>query len=272
MASENAHDQPDTQSDPYAQIAEWYDLEHDGFAEDSALYLDELGGERTRLAILEVGAGTGRLMAPLAVVGHTVTGVEPSAAMRARGERRFAALPERVARRLRLVEGSATDLRLPADERFDVALLGLGALNHLATLDERLTALGALHARLKPGARLLLDADIAGPRRLLETAGQVWWQGAWPARGGRLTVAHLLVGRPGATPGVVEVTHLYDAQEADGTLRRIMTTTPLALLTRGEVELALRQAGFGVEALYGGYDLAPADDASPRLIALARRG
>jgi len=257
--------------DAYAQIAEWYDLEHDSFSDDIELYLELVGGETARLAILEVGSGTGRLLAALAGAGYVVTGVEPSAAMRQRCAGRVAALPERVARRIHVVEGTATDLRLAAG-RFDVALLGLGTFGHLTRADERAIALSALHAQLKDGGRLIVDVDLAGPRRLLETAGRLWWQGAWQARDGVMLVEHLVVGAPGPEPGVVEVTHLYDVHEQNGPVRRTLTRTPLALLSRGEVILAAQHAGFSIEALYGAYDMSPADDAAGRLILVARRG
>lgn len=260
------------ESDPYAQIAEWYDLEHDGFSDDIELYLELIGGETSRLAILEVGAGTGRLLAALAGAGYVVTGVEPSMAMRQRCAGRLATLPERVARRIHMLEGTATDLRLPATDRFDVALLGLGTFGHLTRAEERASALSALRAQLKDGGRLIVDVDLAGPRRLLETAGRLWWQGAWLARDGATLVEHLVVGAPGSEPGMVDVTHLYDAHEQNGPVRRTLTRTPLALLSRGEVALAVQQAGFSIEALYGGYDMAPADDAAGRTIVVARRG
>ncbi len=254
--------------DPYAKIAEWYDLEHDSFSDDIELYLELLGGATNRLAILEVGAGTGRLLAAFASAGYVVTGVEPSAAMRERCAGRLATLPERVARRIHLVEGSATTL--PAMEHVDVALLGLGTFGHLTQAEERAAALSALHARLGAGGLLLLDGDLAGPRRLLETAGRMWWQGGWQARDGVTLVEHLIVGAQGQEPGVVEVTHLYDAHEQGGPVRRILTRTPLALLSRGEVTLAVQQAGFAIESLYGGYDMSPADDTAGRLIVVAR--
>lgn len=264
----DAHVEPD----PYAQIAEWYDLEHDSFSDDIELYLELVGGETSRLAILEVGSGTGRLLAALAGAGYVVTGVEPSAAMRQRCAGRVATLPERVARRIRVLDGTATDLRVAATEHFDVALVGLGSFGHLTQADERAAALSALHAPLKEGGRLIVDVDLAGPRRLLETAGRLWWQGAWQARDGVTLVEHLVVGAPGPEPGVVDVTHLYDAHEQNGAVRRTLTRTPLALLSRGEVALAVRQAGFTIEALYGAYDMSPADDAAGRVIVVARRG
>ncbi|HEY8326148.1 MAG TPA: class I SAM-dependent methyltransferase [Ktedonobacterales bacterium] len=256
-------------SDPYARIAEWYDLEHDSFTDDIELYLELLGGERRRLAILEVGSGSGRLLAALASAGYSVTGVEPSAAMRERHARRVAGLPEQVARRISLVEGTAARLALPADARYDVALLGLGTLGHLTHAEERAAALAALRARLRADGRLIVDVDVAGPRRLLETAGQLWRLGVWPVNEGASFVEHLVVGGAGAEPGVVDVTHFYDQHEQGGPVRRTLTHTPLAVLSRGEVTLAIQHAGFALEAGYGGYDMPPADDTSARLIVVA---
>lgn len=259
-------------ADPYADIAEWYDLEHDGFSDDIEMLNELLVGVRERLAILEIGAGSGRLMAALAAAGHTVTGVEPSAAMRACGAKRLASLPERVARRARLVDGSATAHHLDAADRFDVALMGLGTFGHLTHASEREEALRLLHERLKPGGMLVLDVDLAGPRRLLEPAGRLWWQGHWRAGGPEsLLVSHTITGAPGREPGAVEVTHLYDMFQQGGPVRRTVTTTTLALLGRGEVELVVRHAGFSDLTIYGGYDLTPADDQAPRAIVVARR-
>lgn len=256
--------------DPYARIAAWYDLEHDSFSDDIELYLELLGGETRRLSMLEVGSGSGRLLAALASAGYLVTGVEPSAAMRARHARRIAGLPEPVARRISVADGSATALNLPADARFDVALLGLGVFGHLTRAEERAAALVALQSHLRPRARLIVDVDLAGPRRLLESAGRLWLQGAWPTGERGELVEHLVAGEPGAEPGVVEVTHLYDTHAQDGAVRRALTRTPLALLSRGEVALAIQHAGYDLEHLYGGYDMAPADDTASRLIVVAR--
>src|SRR5215218_11514137 len=65
--------------DPYAELPELYDLEHAGFMEDIELYLRlaEVVGD----PILELGCGTGRVLAPLAAAGHRVTGVDRSRPM-----------------------------------------------------------------------------------------------------------------------------------------------------------------------------------------------
>src|SRR5215210_3111876 len=51
--------------DPYAELPDLYDLEHAGFSDH----------------ILELGCGTGRVLAPLAAAGHRVIGIDRSRAM-----------------------------------------------------------------------------------------------------------------------------------------------------------------------------------------------
>jgi SAM-dependent methyltransferase len=257
-------------TDSYAAIARWYDIEHDAFTDDIACYSSLLPpGAGAGLHVLEIGAGTGRIAVALAAAGHRVTAVEPSAAMRARAAARLTQLPERVARRVRMVAGSATELRLAPEERFDAALFGLNTLPHLTTLAERLLALRSVHTHLTSGAQLLLDLDLLGPRRLGESVGQLWWQGTWRLPDGDGEVSHIVTGTAGREPGTVEIVHFYDVTDAECIMRRTVSRMPLALLSRGEVELTLLHAGYSVEAAYGSYDLAPADETSPRLILVA---
>lgn len=265
--------------DAYARIAEWYDIEHDGLSEDVECLASLLVAPPSgRAAVLEIGAGTGRIAAALAAAGHEVTGVEPSERMRERGALRLARLPERVRRRIRMTPGTATEPGLPAGMVFDVVIFGLNALAHLTSADERDRALRVARDHLRPGGQLLIDLDIAGPRRLLETAHQVWWQGSWPvgdANGDardqdqREQVTHFVTGAQGQ-PGLLTVAHIYDIHTQGGVVRRTQTQMTLALLSRGEVELALVHAGFELAAVYGGYDLAAHDDLSARVIFDAR--
>ncbi|HST89295.1 MAG TPA: class I SAM-dependent methyltransferase [Ktedonobacterales bacterium] len=269
---------PEPSVDAYARIAEWYDVEHDGLGEDVECLASLLVAPPSgRAAVLEIGAGTGRIAAALATAGHEVTGVEPSARMRERGGPRLARLPERVRRRIRIVPGTATEPGLPAGTLFDAVIFGLNALAHLTSADERGRALRVARDHLRPEGQLLIDLDISGPRWLLETAHQLWWQGSWPlgdgdARGDqdqREQVTHFVTGAQGQ-PGLLTVTHIYDVHTQGGVVRRTQTRMTLALLARGEVELALLHAGFAVAAVYGGYDLAVYDDLSARAIFDAR--
>src|SRR5262245_46460849 len=118
--------------DPYATLAEWYDIEHDAITEDVEFFAQQIASLGVaRPHVLEVGSGTGRIAAGLALAGYEVVGIEPSAAMRARCLARLAALPERVARRISVLDGDARLLTPPPDARFDVALYGLDTFAHL---------------------------------------------------------------------------------------------------------------------------------------------
>ena len=261
------------QHDDYASIATWYDLEHDRVTEDIECLQEIIADANLRNpTILEIGSGTGRVLARLAAAGHSVTGVEPSEAMRQRCATRLASLPERVARRVRVFAGDAEHLPFGDEERFDLGIFSLNTFAHLLTRQARSHALTELAERLNPGGLLVIDLDILGTRRLAESPGHFWWQGTWSLpENSTALLSHFVVAAPLSTPGMVEVTHMYDLHEQGGEVRRSLSTMSLALVSKGEIEVVLEHAGFTVIEVYGGYDLAPWDDASARAIFTARR-
>lgn len=258
--------------DPYTAIATWYDVEHDRITEDIECYQELIvQADKRAPAILEIGSGTGRVLARLAAAGYTVAGVEPSEAMRLRCARRLSALPERVSRRVRVLAGDAEHLPLDEADQFDLSLFGMNTFAHLLSSQARHRALTELGAHLRPGALLLLDLDLLGVRRLAETVGQLWWQGAWPLpENSAVQLSHFISAASSATPGILPVTHLYDLHEQGGEVRRTISNMSLALLSKGEIDVALQFAGFTVDDVFGGYDLSPWDDASSRAIFMAR--
>src|SRR5687767_2032444 len=76
-------------TDPYAGIAEFYDLEHDDFRDDIPFYLNSIAvvGD----PVLELGCGTGRLLRAIADAGFRVTGIDRSEPMLERARRSFQA-------------------------------------------------------------------------------------------------------------------------------------------------------------------------------------
>jgi SAM-dependent methyltransferase len=276
-----AHIMPDDVTDPYADIAEYYDLEHDSFTDDVECYaalIREYVQKPSRM--LEVGAGSARVAAALAGAGLQVTGVEPSAAMRARAERRLAAFPDRLARRVRMVAGTATQPNLAPSDRFDIALFGLNLLSHLLDQDERQAALVETARHLAPGGILLVDLDVAAPRRLSLLPGTLLWQGTWPLPGSGAgagagagtehgEVSHFIITGHQREPGLLDLLHMYDLQTPDGVVRRRMVRMPLAVISYGELRVALVAAGYRIEATFGSHDLAPYDDDAPRAIVVA---
>jgi SAM-dependent methyltransferase len=258
-------------ADPYAALAEWYDLEHDDVTEDIEFFAQQiatLGSPRPR--VLEIGSGTGRIAAGLALSGCEVVGIEPSTAMRARSSARLAALPQRVARRINVVEGDARLLSLPPDARFEATLYGLDTFAHLIEAAERATALQAAHERLREGGKLIIDLDPLGPRRLAESVGHDWLQGVWQDQRSGRALRHA-VRATDVRDDIVTIENVLDITAPDGTRRREVAELRLALLSREEVERAIRAASFALEATYGGYDGRGATPNAPRLLLVATR-
>jgi thioester reductase-like protein len=110
---------------------------------------------------LDLGCGTGRLLAGLAALGWRVTGMEPDRDYLARARARARAAmneptegePGRTP--LVLVEGGLLDLE--ASEAFDLVLSINGPLSYLRSAAARREALVRIAHALRPGGRLILD-------------------------------------------------------------------------------------------------------------------
>jgi SAM-dependent methyltransferase len=135
----------------YDAIARLYDPWSRGVVEDIGFYVDEAldaGGP-----VVELGVGTGRIAIPTAAAGVEVIGVDSSAGMLevCAAEARKAGVAE-------LLDLRQGDLRRPpVDERVSLVTCPFRAYLHLASDEDRLEALGAARALLRPGGRLVFD-------------------------------------------------------------------------------------------------------------------
>ena len=132
--------------DPYAPLAELYDLDHAGYADDIELYLRlaEVVGD----PILELGSGTGRVLVPLVAAGHRVTGLDRSPAMLDRA--RAAITATEYVDRITLWEGEMTAADSAPGGPFGLAIFSLNGLLHLASQREQREALTAARRALDP--------------------------------------------------------------------------------------------------------------------------
>lgn len=255
---------PPTAPDPYAAIAELYDLEHAGYDEDVDLYLNLAlaAGD----PVLELGCGSGRLLLPLAQAGHRVTGLDLSAPMldRARTALDAAGLGGRVA----LHRGSMTEADAVPGGPFGLVIVALNGLLHLRTAAAQREALAAARRALDPRGQLVVDLLHATPETLRVLDDSVVHEGTWRLPGGdrvdKFAARRVLPAGQGITTEL-----WYDRLSPDGTLRRTATGYPMRYLHRAELELLLELVGFAEWQVYGSYDLDPFADGSERLIATA---
>lgn len=254
--------------DEYDRIARYYDLTHDRLMADVPFLLAqaaEAGGP-----VLEIGCGSGRLLAPLARAGQAITGVDRSAEMLARAEARLAALPAEARARVRLLRADARTLALPPEETFGLAFFGYNTFMHPDEAAAGAT-LKRLRPLLRPGGRLIID--VANPLLLSQAADDPDFaleESLFdPAHGE--TIRHYTAYE--AIPGeqVVDVTWVYEVDGEEGGEEALRTQARLRYyyLYPHQYDLLLTLTGFRLKAIYGDYDRAPFDEESERLLLVA---
>lgn len=252
--------------DPYAAIAEFYDLEHDGFDDDLAFYLNMStlhGGP-----VLELGCGSGRIMRPLLDAGLKVTGLDASAVMLDRARDRLSSKRQRSG--LTLFQGELAAANEAPAGPFGVVILGLNGLLHATTSVEQRKVLKSARAALRPGGQLLLDVvNPAGPSfQGLDL--QVLHEGTWTTSAGE-RVDKFSSRCINSAAQEIEVTLWYDITATSGRVRRIHSGFRQRFVHASELELMLEVAGFESWQVFGGYELEPFDADSDRIVIAAER-
>jgi SAM-dependent methyltransferase len=242
--------------DPYAQVAKYYDLEHDEFHDDIDFYLQVIQGG----PILEVGAGTGRVTSGLARTGLEIVALDPSPSMLVRASERLEGVDN-----VRLVRGDISCL--DASATFGTILFPLNTLWHLSSQVEQIETLRLAHNL--SGPQCLLAIDVTNPVCMADRGalGQV------RVRFSRSTSGRCVTGFSSALDDEADQTlrlnFMYDDTAEDGNTRKIQTHMSFRYVYRWELEALLRIAGFRVRSVYGSYGFEPYDAHSPSLIVLA---
>ncbi len=251
--------------DNYDPFARFYDLFYAQRDEDIAMYLDF--AQAADGAVLELGCGTGRLLLPLARAGHRVTGLDCSAEMLARAQERLRAAG--LSERATLVQGDLRRFELA--ERFALAILSVNTFMHCHNTQEQLACLECIYRHLHSGGRLVIDLTHPDLQTLTEADGRLLSDE--PVRD--LQTGHIVQRFIRQHLDMAEqtqhVTFIIDEIAPDGSVRRMLFPFRLRIVFRFEMELLLRLAGFGLEALYGSYQLEPFESHSERMIFVAHR-
>jgi SAM-dependent methyltransferase len=247
----------------YDAMAPWYDLEFDDFDADLELYrgyAEIVGGP-----ILELGCGTGRLLIPLALDGFAVTGVDTSADMLVRAERRAQASA------LDNVELRTLDMRalgqFPA-AHFRMVFCAVNSFLHLETRADQLLALTAAHRVLHRSGLFIVDLFHPTPSVLQAMDDRLTLDGSWLTEDGsrldRFSQRHVFPARQR-----IDTTLILDETGTDGVVKRSVVSYRTRYVHHFEMLGLLDEAGFEIEGTYGSYDLDPLDDGSPQMIFVA---
>ena len=262
-----------TEADLLAQL---YDLEHDAVTEDLVFYREQT--RRSGPAVLDLGCGSGRLLRSFAAgKGRTIVGVDGSAALLRRAERRVAAEPllsaARAQGRLHLVQGDVRHLeQLPLRDLLrshgaDLVVIA-GVLPHLDGPEDALRMLSGAAQLLATDGRLILD-DL-GPALLpdRDLPLSVDWHRELD---GQPVVRRSQLMRRETPEGLrVAFSTIVDLGGPDGTIARLPASYRLWYSSDDALAAVIREAGLAIELAFGSHDLDPPTASSERRILMVR--
>ena len=238
--------------------AELYDAQYRWYRDDLPFYR-ELALDRPG-AVLEIGAGTGRVTVELARLAERVVALEPAASMRDAARRRLDQAG--VADRVELRDQDARELAEAGG--FALVVAPFHVLMHLVTLADQDAVLHAARTALEPGGAFACDLFVPrfGPEGVLRR--EATWRDAAGRDAELWTVQH-----HHAAEQRIESVYLVDRVGADGLVRRSRRRLVQRYFHRYELERAVLGAGFRDVRLFGDFDRRPLDDDAARYVVLA---
>lgn len=250
------------------QDGAYYDQAYRRRREDVDFYVAEASAAVAKNggAVLELGAGTGRVAIEMARAGVDVVCVDLVPAMLERAAARVAKEPRAVRERLTFKQGDMRSVRLR--RRFSLVIAPFNVFMHLYELRDIERALATVKAHLAPRGRLVFDVMVPDPDALTRDPDHVYRSRPvrWPSDGKRYRYSETFHYDP--VRQVQLVTMIFE-DPADPNNTFIM---PLAhrQFFPVELEALLRYNGFAIEHRYGDFERAPLDPESESQIIVAR--
>ncbi len=254
----------------YDSFARIYDLQHQTFADDVAMYVqlarEHAGAGDTPL--LEIGCGTGRLMVPLVTQGMRVVGVDESQAMLDIAEEHLRTVATDSKGGYSLVCADARTLSLV--EKFGLAYIPLNTFLHNPTRADQLAMLRAVRKHLPAGAPLIIDLPPNDEMAYQPDDGEFQVEATLVDPHTQTELNKHVASRIFWATQEQELTYKVD-EKRDGKLVNTVTFGfRLRHVFKHEMELLLLESDFDAPRWLGDYDMNAYVEGSPRMIALTR--
>jgi SAM-dependent methyltransferase len=244
----------------YDAFARFYDIFYEQRDDDLAMYRDLARGAGG--PILELGCGTGRVLVPLALEGHQVTGLDFSTAMLTIAQEKVNAA--QVSEQVELIQGDIRDFDLASG--FAMTIVPINTFMHCYNIDQQLACLGCIRRHLQPGGRLIIDVYHPDMESLLEADGRLVSEGTVLDPSSGHTIHHVYTRLLDIANQTQDITFIVEETDSEGRVRRTFFPFRMRFLYRYEMELLLRLAGYNLEAVYGSYALEPFEGMSEKMI------
>ena len=123
---------------------------------------------------------------------------------------------------------------------------------------------------LAPKGLLLIEVFNPDMGQLAAMDGRLEWEQTWTNGNTGEQVMKFLTRVVDPAAQVMTVNHVYEVITTDGTVHRTVGSFNLRYIWRFEAELLLDKAGFGVESVFGDWDMSPYSSDSERMIIVAQ--
>jgi SAM-dependent methyltransferase len=246
----------------YDQIARFYDLTHADLTADLALILAL--AKAANGPVLELGCGSGRILLPLARAGHTVTGVDHSAAMLARARERLSQASETIQQRVTLIEADMATVDLA--QEFALVIIPYNTFMHLDSA-QALKVLRRVRQCLAGDGRLFID--LINPFAIANTPDDqlLSLENCLVDPDTGDVILHMAGNRLDTAGQTLQITWIYDVSPAaGGPVERAIAQGVYHYRYPHQMELLLQETGFKIESMSGDYDQSPFTEESERLL------
>ena len=227
---------------------------------DERFYLRQSFASRGR--VLELGCGTGRILAQIARAGVPVAGMDSSEEMLQVCRQAVAGLPPE---QVHLFPGDMRSFVLEGEEA-ELVIIPHRTFQHLLSVEDQLACLACIRQCLEPGGRLALD--LARPNfRHLASDPSPFLDSPVVLADGRAVVRELHLVEHDWVSQILTMEVVLRIDE-ESPLRLPLVTR---LTTRWELEHLLLRAGFELLSVWGGFEGQPVAEYSQNLVVVARR-
>ncbi|HEY6879178.1 MAG TPA: class I SAM-dependent methyltransferase [Polyangiales bacterium] len=237
--------------------AAYYDHAYKRRRDDVKFYVEL--ARRARGPVLELGAGTGRVTAPIAEAGVEIVAVEPVKAMRLRGQEKTRQLD------VTWRAGDARSIRLR--RKFALVIAPFNVFMHLYTRRDLERALATVKAHLAPSGKFVFDVLTPDLRAMVREPGRLY-------RGPNFTLAgkryeYFEAFEYDAVRQVQLVSMVFQSLDALDDLRSL----PLSQRQFFPEELAmlLHYNGFAISQRFGDFTFGPLTSESESQVIVARK-
>ena len=206
------------------------------------------------ISIVELGSGTGRLLAPLARDGHDVLGIDRMAPMLAAARARIDRLPPRARARARLLRADMRSLPLRPGVRVPLVICPFNAFQHLYTHADVAACLASVRALLPPTGRFAFDVLNPDLKWLTRSPHKRWARTRFkhPTTGIELEYTTNQTYEP-----ISQIAHIriyYERLDSpDGDRHLQVVRLAHRQFFPAELEALLVMNGFAIEARWGGF-------------------